>query len=187
MFQPGTEARTLWSPSTREPPPTCRRHSWSSHRTSCSHFRCLKPSRHRHLHQRYQNRCSRYLRWAKIGHSHHIFIKLIITVNSLLITMCDSVTHGRKSWGGGTILKVGDIISNVPPPPLFLGWMIINWNEDPFYMFSDVVDHFFFLFFFCLSERFVMYDGHLICATFEGGGPFFFFFFFFFFACHRGL
>ena len=31
-----------------------------------------------------------------------------------------------------------------PPPPLFLGWMIINWNEDPFYMFSDVMNLFFF-------------------------------------------
>ena len=87
----------------------------------------------------------------------------------------DTGSHhdGRKSGGGGgqagghapTILKVGDIISNVPPPPLFLGWMIINWNEDPFYMFSDVRSlvwtFFVFCFFACQKFRFVMYDGCL--------------------------
>ena len=48
--------------------------------------------------------------------------------------------------GGGHNIKC---LSPPPPPPLFLGWMIINWNEDPFYMFSDVVDFFFSFFFAC--------------------------------------
>ena len=51
-----------------------------------------------------------------------------------------------------TFLKVGDIISNVPPPPppththtLFSGWIIIR-NEDPFYTCSLTLWTFFLFF-----------------------------------------
>ena len=53
--------------------------------------------------------------------------------------------HGRKSGGGGggqgdmsppprTILKVRG--QHIKCPPRFWGWMIINWNEDPFFMWA---------------------------------------------------
>ena len=78
-------------------------------------------------------------------------------------------THGRKSRGTGgppppTFLKVGDTISNVPPPPRFSGWMLIYWNYDLFYIF-DVVD-FSSSFFACHNLRFVMYDAWvpLLCV-----------------------
>ena len=56
---------------------------------------------------------------------------------------CYHWSHGRKSGGpppphdfegGGHNIKCPP-----PPPPRFGGWMIITWNEDPFYMLSGVV------------------------------------------------
>ena len=131
---------------------------------------------------------------------------------------------GGEGWGQGdmfppppppTILKVHGAGHNnyQMSPPLFLGWMIINWNEDPFYMFSDVVDLFFLLVrkvppTLCL-ENWAKYveskrksvgvppppprgapPAHPLisflwtCATFEGGGLFFLHFFV---ACQKGL
>ena len=54
--------------------------------------------------------------------------------------------HGQRSGGGGGgdvfphDLEGRDIISNVPPPPhdLFVGCIIIHWNEDPFFFFHVI-------------------------------------------------
>ena len=60
---------------------------------------------------------------------------------------------GANPGGGGqgapTFMKMGDTISNVPPPPRFWGWMVIHLYNDPFYMVCDAVDPFFFFFFAC--------------------------------------
>ena len=73
--------------------------------------------------------------------------------------------HGRKDGGTcpPTFFQVGDTISNVPPPPhvLGVGWILV----DIMYFFACFFSFFwpsslFFLFFFCLSEMFVMWVGY---------------------------
>ena len=69
------------------------------------------------------------------------------TLKSKLKSHCIGYTHGWKSRGGGdvsppppTILKVGDTISNVPPPHVFV---VGRW------IFNQICLIFFFFFFAC--------------------------------------